>query len=165
MRIATTLLVGVILLTGCAGDGIELAGGYRVVEVTPAAGAPAAPPAGESTAEGGSSLAVGFPSGMTFEDLPEDFRERRKIMRDWIDDEYEDLYSGSSAGGPQDEFELGFSVRLTDRAEAEALCPFFVEITDLYLPDANVVAIQLDGWVNQPDGSFVDPGWELVDCI
>lgn len=123
--------------------------------------APADAPASVPLSQG--PTAARLPDGMTIADLPPDPVDRLTAMTDWLEDEYPDRTSGHAYSFFDDAYDLTFNVNIATEGEARALCPFFVELTALYLHDTDH-SVNLHGWILSDSGFFEEADWDRFGC-
>ncbi len=126
-----------------------------------AAPAPSDAPASVPLSEG--PTAAQLPDGMTTADLAPDPVDRLTAMTDWLEDEYPDRTSGHAYSFFDDAYDLTFNVNIATEGEARALCPFFVELTGLYLHDTDH-SVNLHGWIISDSGFFEEADWDRFAC-
>ena len=129
----------------------------------------------ESTTSSTSSVAPGsiplageptgaaLPDGMSIADLPEDPADRLGVMSAWLEATYPDRTSGHAYSFFGDVFDLTFNVNIAEEAEARSLCPFFTELTSLYLHDTEH-SVNLNGWILSDSGYFEEAEWDRFGC-
>lgn len=104
-----------------------------------------------------------LPDGMTTADLPEDPGDRLDLMTDWLDDQFPDRTSGHAYFRVDGVYNLSFNLNLADEGDARALCPFYLELASLYLPDS-AQSVSLYGWVIDETGRFGEAEWDRLSC-
>ena len=100
---------------------------------------------------------------MTTADLADDPADRLDVMTDWLEAIFPERTSGHAYSFFDDLYDITFNVNVVDEAEARELCPFFTELTELYLYDTEH-SVHLNGWIISDSGFFEEAEWDRFTC-